>query len=188
MEFKNLPTNIHSKISYFINIKLIVSKLWIFTNLNMVFPVVVLVFDLNESSEGVLHGHWLNILIKDSIWIDFGITSLWTSYTLSGIKIKIKGGRWRLRFLQCTFMQPYSSISQSKFIPLREAMDLRVFRLNSRTVPRMAMMVTNAIPISFAERFLRNLGKYLCFMLDFFFCLWLSSSVFLDTCCWNNYN
>jgi hypothetical protein len=43
--------------SYFINIKLIVPKLWIFTNLNMVFRVVVLVFDFNESSEGVLHGH-----------------------------------------------------------------------------------------------------------------------------------
>jgi hypothetical protein len=33
---------------------------WILTNLNMVFPViyVVLVFDFNESSEGVLRGHW----------------------------------------------------------------------------------------------------------------------------------
>jgi hypothetical protein len=43
--------------SYFINIKPIFLKLCIFTNLNMVFPAVVLVFDFNESSEGVLHGH-----------------------------------------------------------------------------------------------------------------------------------
>jgi hypothetical protein len=35
-------------------------KLWMFTDLNMVFPVVVLVFDFDfdEFSEGVLHGHW----------------------------------------------------------------------------------------------------------------------------------
>jgi hypothetical protein len=44
-------------ISYFINIKPIFLKLWIFTNLSMVFPVVLLVFDFDESSEGVLHGH-----------------------------------------------------------------------------------------------------------------------------------
>jgi hypothetical protein len=42
---------------YFINIKPVFLKLWNFTNLNMVFPVVILVFDFNESSEGVLHGH-----------------------------------------------------------------------------------------------------------------------------------
>jgi hypothetical protein len=30
---------------------------WIFINLNMVFPVVILVFDFNESSEGVLLGY-----------------------------------------------------------------------------------------------------------------------------------
>jgi hypothetical protein len=32
-------------------------KLWIFTNVNMVFPVIVLVFDFDEFSEAVLHGH-----------------------------------------------------------------------------------------------------------------------------------
>jgi hypothetical protein len=32
-------------------------KLLIFTNLNMVFPVVVLDFDFEEFSEGMLHGH-----------------------------------------------------------------------------------------------------------------------------------
>jgi hypothetical protein len=37
--------------NFFINIKPNVPKLWIFTSLNMVFPVVVLVFDFNESSE-----------------------------------------------------------------------------------------------------------------------------------------
>jgi hypothetical protein len=31
-------------------------KLWIFTNLNTVFPVIVLVFE--EFSEEVLHGYW----------------------------------------------------------------------------------------------------------------------------------
>ena len=29
-------------------------KIWIFTNFNMVFPVLVLVFDFEEFSEGVL--------------------------------------------------------------------------------------------------------------------------------------
>jgi hypothetical protein len=52
-----LATCRNSKNSYFINIKPIYLKLWNFTNLNIVFPVLVLVFDFNESSEGVLHGH-----------------------------------------------------------------------------------------------------------------------------------
>jgi hypothetical protein len=34
--------------SYFINIKPTFLKLWVFTNLNMVFPVVVLDFDFNR--------------------------------------------------------------------------------------------------------------------------------------------
>jgi hypothetical protein len=64
---QHLPTKIHFfvkfrnwKISYFINNKLIFLKLWvwIFTNLNIVFPVVVLVFDFDEFSEGVLPGHY----------------------------------------------------------------------------------------------------------------------------------
>jgi hypothetical protein len=38
----------NSKISYFINIKPIFLKLGIFTNLSMVFPVVVLVFDFQK--------------------------------------------------------------------------------------------------------------------------------------------
>jgi hypothetical protein len=40
--------------SYFIDIKLNFLKLWIFTNFNKVFPVVLLVFDFDEFSEGVL--------------------------------------------------------------------------------------------------------------------------------------
>jgi hypothetical protein len=43
------------KIHNALDITPIFLKLWIFTNLNVVFPVVVLVFD--EFSEGVLHGH-----------------------------------------------------------------------------------------------------------------------------------
>jgi hypothetical protein len=60
-----LPTNIRyfvkfriSKIHNILDIKLIFLKLWIFTNFNTVFPVVVLVFDFEEFSEEVLHGHW----------------------------------------------------------------------------------------------------------------------------------
>jgi hypothetical protein len=58
-----LSTNIHffvkfriSKIHDVLDIKLIFLKLWIFTNFNTVFPVIV--FDFEEFSEGVLHGHW----------------------------------------------------------------------------------------------------------------------------------
>jgi hypothetical protein len=40
------------------NITAIFLKLWIFSNLNKVFPVAVLGFDFNEFSEGVLHGHF----------------------------------------------------------------------------------------------------------------------------------
>jgi hypothetical protein len=61
---QRLPTNIRflvkfriSKNSYFINNKAIFLKLRIFTNFNTVFPVVVLVFDCEEFSKGVLHGH-----------------------------------------------------------------------------------------------------------------------------------
>jgi hypothetical protein len=32
--------------------------LWIFSNFNTVFPVVVFVFGFGEFSEGVFHGHW----------------------------------------------------------------------------------------------------------------------------------
>jgi hypothetical protein len=50
--FRNL------KIHNALEITAIFLKLCIFNNLNMVFPVVVLVFDFNEFySEGVLHGH-----------------------------------------------------------------------------------------------------------------------------------
>jgi hypothetical protein len=55
----------NSKMSHFINIKPLLLKFWIFTYLNMVFPVVVIVFDFNESSEGVLHGHCLTILMRE---------------------------------------------------------------------------------------------------------------------------
>jgi hypothetical protein len=41
----------------FMTNKPIFLKLWVFTNFNMVFPVLVLVFDFEEFSEGVLHGH-----------------------------------------------------------------------------------------------------------------------------------
>jgi hypothetical protein len=40
-----------------LDIKLIFLKLWIFTDLNTVFPVIVFVFDFEGFSEGVLHGH-----------------------------------------------------------------------------------------------------------------------------------
>jgi hypothetical protein len=64
---QTLPTNIHFFVK-FRNLKIhnafditpIFLKLWIFTNLNRVFPVVVLVFGFDEFSEGVLHGHWDN--------------------------------------------------------------------------------------------------------------------------------
>jgi hypothetical protein len=48
----------NSKIHNILDIKLIFLKLWIFTNFNTVFPVLVLVFDFEEFSEEVLHGHW----------------------------------------------------------------------------------------------------------------------------------
>jgi hypothetical protein len=56
---QRLPTNMHfldfefQKNSYFINNKPLFLKLMIFTNFNMVFPVVVLVFDFEEFSEEV---------------------------------------------------------------------------------------------------------------------------------------
>jgi hypothetical protein len=46
-----------SKNSYFINNKPTFLNLRNFTNFNTVFPVVVLVFDFEEFSEEVLHGH-----------------------------------------------------------------------------------------------------------------------------------
>jgi hypothetical protein len=58
-------------ISFFINIKPICLKLWISTNLNMVFPVVVLVVDINESSEGVLHGR-----TRRNMRVEFVVDSL----------------------------------------------------------------------------------------------------------------
>jgi hypothetical protein len=70
-----LPTNINflvkcriSKNSYFINNKPIFLKLGIFNNFNTVFPVVVLVFDFEEFSEEVLHGHSIPIQFNWS-WI-----------------------------------------------------------------------------------------------------------------------
>jgi hypothetical protein len=64
VKIQALPTNIHffvkfriSKIHNVLDVKGIFLKLWIFTNLNTVFPVLVLVFDFKEFSEGVLHGH-----------------------------------------------------------------------------------------------------------------------------------
>jgi hypothetical protein len=62
---KRCPHTFLHKISKFnaLDITPIFLKLWIFTNLNMVFPVVVLVFNFDESSEGVLHGHFYDILI-----------------------------------------------------------------------------------------------------------------------------
>jgi hypothetical protein len=50
-----------SSFTYFHNVSHCCSmflKLWIFTNLNMVFPVVVLVFDLYESSEAIRGVTW----------------------------------------------------------------------------------------------------------------------------------
>jgi hypothetical protein len=46
-----------SKIHNFLDVKGMFLKLWIFTNFNMVFPVLVLVFNFKEFSEWVLHGH-----------------------------------------------------------------------------------------------------------------------------------
>jgi hypothetical protein len=53
-----------SKTSYFINNKPIFLKLRLFTNLNTVFPVVVLVFNFEEFSEEVLHGHLACVIIR----------------------------------------------------------------------------------------------------------------------------
>jgi hypothetical protein len=50
-----------------LNIKPIFLKLWIFTNLNMVFPVVVLGFDFDEF-EGVLHAGPLQFYAKTRIY------------------------------------------------------------------------------------------------------------------------
>jgi hypothetical protein len=68
-----LPTNIHffvtfriSEIHNVLDVKVIFLKLWIFTNLNTVFPVLVLVFDFKEFSEWVLHGHYTNGIILRS--------------------------------------------------------------------------------------------------------------------------
>jgi hypothetical protein len=59
VEFPNLKT--HNAL----NINSIFLNLWIFTNLNMVFPVVVLVFDFDVFSEGVVT--WLLHLIENII-------------------------------------------------------------------------------------------------------------------------
>jgi hypothetical protein len=67
---QTLPTNTHFfvkfrnlKIHNTLDITPIFLKLWIFTNLNMVFPVVaLLVFDFDEFLEGVLHGHYTTII------------------------------------------------------------------------------------------------------------------------------
>jgi hypothetical protein len=73
-----LPSDIHFlvkfriwKIHNVLDIKLIFLKLWIFTNFNTVFPVVVLVFDFEEFSEGVLHGHldwWVLVRAATMFW------------------------------------------------------------------------------------------------------------------------
>jgi hypothetical protein len=52
------------KIHNVLDIKLIFLKLWIFTNFNTVFPDLVLVFDFEEFSEELLHGHLINYMCK----------------------------------------------------------------------------------------------------------------------------
>jgi hypothetical protein len=47
----------NSKINIFFGITLITLKLWIFTNFNMVFSVVLLVFDFEKFLEGVINPH-----------------------------------------------------------------------------------------------------------------------------------
>jgi hypothetical protein len=61
---QRLPTNIHFHVKFriqkfitsILDIKLIFLKLCFFTNFNTVFPVIVLVFDFEEFSEGLSHG------------------------------------------------------------------------------------------------------------------------------------
>jgi hypothetical protein len=53
----------NSKKYYFTNIKPMFLKLWIITNFNTGFPVVVLVFDFDEFSVGVLLGHSVIIFV-----------------------------------------------------------------------------------------------------------------------------
>jgi hypothetical protein len=66
-QLNDLPTNTHFFVKFrklkmynTLDITMIFLKLWIFTNLNMVFPVVKLVFDFDEFSEGVLRGYYHN--------------------------------------------------------------------------------------------------------------------------------
>jgi hypothetical protein len=61
----DIPCELISKFnkkSYFININPTFLKLWICTHFNMIFPVVVLVFDFDEFSEGMLHDYWKYII------------------------------------------------------------------------------------------------------------------------------
>jgi hypothetical protein len=64
----------------------------------MVFPVVVLVFDFNEFSEGVLHGHSIvwkyhrNIISLEITQILFSSSSIESQY-----------GNWSLKFLRNIF-------------------------------------------------------------------------------------
>jgi hypothetical protein len=61
-----------SKIHNVLDIKLIFLKLWIFTNFNTVFPVLVLVFVFEEFSEEVLHRCYMLHFIKPGYFsIDF---------------------------------------------------------------------------------------------------------------------
>jgi hypothetical protein len=70
-----LPTNIHLLVKFRISknhkvpdIKLIFLKLCFFSNSNTVFPVVVLVFDFEEFSEEVLHGHYGDLTNTSKIY------------------------------------------------------------------------------------------------------------------------
>jgi hypothetical protein len=90
--------NYRQNISYFLNNKLIFLDFWIFTNFNMVFPVIVLVFDYDEFSEGALTYKWLlthtlDEILAEIIWLahknGLALTPLFsnisTSLTLSSI-------------------------------------------------------------------------------------------------------
>jgi hypothetical protein len=66
---KHCPTHLlvkfqHLKIHKVLHIKPISLKLWLFTNFNMGFPVVLLVFDVDELSEGVLSPHFIILIVS----------------------------------------------------------------------------------------------------------------------------
>jgi hypothetical protein len=55
--------HLKSKIHNVLDIKLIIFKLWVFTNFNTVSPVLVLVFDFEEFPEGV---HVCYVVIREA--------------------------------------------------------------------------------------------------------------------------